>query len=245
MFPSALGVVADEDYFAVLAALSDADRRLLMMTAAAALSELHGRGIAHGSLSSSTVLLVRGASGHYTARLLPPFGTATEEPTPEADIFSLGLLFHEYLTGHSPSQDAPGGALMPMPGIPACYRELIGRMLAAVPAARPTAAEVLAALRQSSPSAKEAAFGPRGPITPCRLPDPMSAAPPALGYCEPREADGIALDTEAMAAKGWVSAMREERDGVGGYRLYRKTGESRFFTAMSLCVFRLAKKAKK
>jgi hypothetical protein len=85
-------------------------------------------------------------------------GTAAAELTQKADIFALGLIYAEYLTGSVPAFDAAayqyagvaaaaGQTLrLPPAGLPAPVAELVDRMLLADPAARPTIADTHATL---------------------------------------------------------------------------------------------------
>lgn len=129
------GVVAKEDMPAVLAGLSMDTKRLLMLTAAGALSSVHSKGIIHSDLKLPNVLLVKNSMGNYVAKLVdfdssypsdnkpdemigtpdyysPELGRyITSEDyseenkrtiTEKTDIFSLGLIYHFYLTGGFP-----------------------------------------------------------------------------------------------------------------------------------------------
>jgi serine/threonine protein kinase len=80
-------------------------------------------------------------------------GTAAAELTQKADIFALGLIYAEYLTGTVPAFDAAayqyagvaaaaGQSLrLPPTGLPTPVVELVDRMLLTDPVARPTIAE--------------------------------------------------------------------------------------------------------
>ena len=81
-------------------------------------------------------------------------GTAAAELTQQADIFPLGLIYAEYLTGALPPFDASayqyGGVAaragevlrLPSSALPAPIVELVDRMLLADPAGRPDIAEI-------------------------------------------------------------------------------------------------------
>jgi serine/threonine protein kinase len=188
----------------VVAGLSPADIRslpfqdqlVLLKTVAHSLRILHDRGIVHGDLKPSNVLIKRTELG-YTTKLIdfdnaylageppPPdeivgtmsyyspelvgyiqeTGTTAADLTQKADIFALGLIYAEYLTGSLPSFDAgkyqyagvavQGGEVLRLPSgtLPAPVVDLVGRMLLADPTARPTIADIHTTLMAIRPAA--------------------------------------------------------------------------------------------
>jgi serine/threonine protein kinase len=186
------------------------DQLVLLKTVAHSLRILHDRGIVHGDLKPSNVLIKRTELG-YTTKLIdfdnaylagepPPSdeivgtmnyyspelvgyiqdaGTAAHELTQKADIFALGLIYAEYLTGSMPPFDgaryqyagvaARAGQRLRLPPttLPAGVVDLVDRMLLTDPAARPTVAEThttLMALRTTAiTTAVLAGPGPTGP----------------------------------------------------------------------------------
>ncbi len=200
------GVVPEEELEGVLRSLSVDVKKLLMQTAAGALSSVHKLGIVHSDLKLKNVLLVRNAAGNYVAKLIdfdssyplddkpdeivgdvnyysPELGlysqledeeemaAAAHTLTQKSDIFSLGLIFHFYLSGELPEvTDLPeklqkraakgkkiyawvavnaGAKLKISPAIDKKkYRSLIEDMLKKDPEERPTALEVLKRLKE-------------------------------------------------------------------------------------------------
>ena len=171
------------------------DQLVLLKTVAHSLRILHDRGIVHGDLKPSNVLIKRTELG-YTTKLIdfdnaylageppPPgeivgtmnyyapelvgyiqeTGTAAAELTQKADIFALGLIYTEYLTGTLPPFDpahpyagvaARAGEVLRLPPttLSAPVVELVDRMLLADPTARPTIADVHTTLMAIRPAA--------------------------------------------------------------------------------------------
>jgi eukaryotic-like serine/threonine-protein kinase len=172
------------------------DQLVLLKTVAHSLRILHDRGIVHGDLKPSNVLIKRTELG-YTTKLIdfdnaylageppPPdeivgtmnyyapelvgyiqeTGTSAAELTQKADIFALGLIYAEYLTGSLPSFDAgryqyagvavQGGEVLRLPSdtLPAPVVELVDGMLLADPIARPTIADIHTTLMAVRPAA--------------------------------------------------------------------------------------------
>lgn len=205
------GVVDDDELKVVLAGLSVDVKKLLMQTAAGALSSVHSKKIVHSDLKLKNVLLVRNSAGNYVAKLIdfdssyfvdekpdevvgtidyysPELGAYADAEddreemgkklTEKSDIFSLGLIFHFYLSGELPTpvslterlrkrQDKgkviycwialnSGCELQISSSIKSPkYISLIRDMLSLDPGDRPSASEVLIRLREAEPVIEE------------------------------------------------------------------------------------------
>ncbi|WP_136041655.1 serine/threonine-protein kinase [Microbacterium sp. A20] len=204
---------------------------------AEALHVVHSAGIVHRDIKPSNVLMSRtplpgSRSGAKladfgisvlvdAARLTTPglvIGTAAylapeqlrgEPPAPPADIYSLGLVLLEALTGTRAFPEAEGiGAamarLIETPEVPATlgaeWSTLLTRMLAADPVDRPHAAEVFAA-------SSRLATSPTAPPRPAVPPRPPVPAAVAAGVASAGTAGaGMAGAGAAMAATGTASS---------------------------------------
>jgi len=205
-----------------VASLPFPDQLVLLKTVAHSLRILHDRGIVHGDLKPSNVLIKRTELG-YTTKLIdfdnaylageppPPeevvgtmnyyspelvgyiqeTGTAATELTQKADIFALGLVYAEYLTGALPAFDAAAhqyagvaaraGEVLRLPptSLPGPVVDLVDRMLLADPTARPTVAEVHTTL-----------MGIRTPTTTTAV---LAGVPPAPAPSAPSRLKGRGL----------------------------------------------------
>jgi eukaryotic-like serine/threonine-protein kinase len=230
------------------------DQLVLLKTVAHSLRILHDRGIVHGDLKPSNVLIKRTELG-YTTKLIdfdnaylageppPPgeivgtmnyyapelvgyiqeTGTSAAELTQKADIFALGLIYAEYLSGALPGFDAgryqyagvavQGGEVLRLPSgtLPAPVVELVDRMLLADPTARPAIADIHTTLMAIRPAAATTAVlvGPATASTP--------SAPTRLKGRGLRTAAGRASSPgpEPGAGRRLVGRLLERRKDTG------------------------------
>ena len=170
-----------------VARLTFPSQLVLLKTVAHSLKILHDLRIVHSDLKPSNVLIKRTELGYttklidfdsaYVVGSPPPpeeiVGTmnyyspelvryiqgsaAASELSLASDVFALGLIYAEYLTGAAPAFDPalhePGTAVLhgaelrlPPSRLPVAVVDLVGRMLALDPAARPSVGEVHATL---------------------------------------------------------------------------------------------------
>lgn len=160
------------------------DKKLLLLKSVAfAFSCLHKWGVVHFDVKQSNILVKQTKAGNYVGKVIDfDAGFTTTEVrdgielggdltylAPEtflairgddvnigerADIYSLGLVFHEYFTGHLPTFDhneyeypfeaiLDGGGVVVDSSIPQEIYEVISKMLLANPEERPSAEEIL------------------------------------------------------------------------------------------------------
>jgi tRNA A-37 threonylcarbamoyl transferase component Bud32 len=167
---------------------------------AEALAYAHGQGIVHRDVKPGNVLL--GSNGRVkladfgiarligdtvrhtqtgtaigTAAYLSPEQVRGDDITPAADVYSLGLVLLEVLTGERAFPGTPTESALArlnrdpqLPDtLPEPWRRLLGAMVSGDPAVRPTADEVAAALRALDGDSTTAVLEP-GSLTARRLP---------------------------------------------------------------------------
>ncbi len=213
-----------------------------------ALAACHGRGLHHLAVSPATVMVnpdgpvrsaslvgfgaavlrdcLAGESGSGDVRYAAPerAGVLDRPVDHRADLYSLGLILHECLTGRPPYAAATDGELLRRrltdrppsirpdhPDVPAALEDEIVRMLAVDPAARPAdAAEILAA--------RTAAAGDPSSATATATANGLPAArrPPAAGLVGRDVELGqlVALVTAAAAGRG-AAVLLEGPRGSG------------------------------
>ncbi|MCR4908876.1 MAG: protein kinase [Lachnospiraceae bacterium] len=171
---------------------------------------------------------------------------AGKKLTEKSDIFSLGLIFHFYLSGELPKPVElteklrkraekgkiiycwvalnSGCSLKLSPAIKSPkYISLINDMLNIDPEKRPTAIEVLKRLREDEKAAEEA---------------PPVPAPE--GFCEPWEEHTISFDEERIKSRGFVSVLRDKMSDIKGYKFVKPDSSSKFFKEKDLIAMKYA-----
>ena len=148
---------------------------------AEALTYLHGRGIVHGDIKPANLLVPadggpvriadfgvarRIASGrpaviHATPEYVAPEVVAGEPADPAADVYALGIVLYELLTGRSPYRGGQPTQVLarhatctpvPPPGLPAVVWPVIEDCIAPEPGKRPDARLLAARLRGLEPA---------------------------------------------------------------------------------------------
>lgn len=178
----------------VIANMKLETKRLLCATIAHAVASFHSGGVVHADLKHSNIMYVHSSGGNLTAKVIDFDSSFLESAppapgeeiigdqvyfSPEAcrsimgeevpltckmDVFSLGILFHQYMTGELPGHSsmyyypgeavANGEVLQVSVQIPEFYRNIIMKMLDGDPANRPDAFQVFCSFSQGAPVAQ-------------------------------------------------------------------------------------------
>jgi eukaryotic-like serine/threonine-protein kinase len=158
-----------------------------------------------------------------TARYLSPEQAVGDTATPASDLYALGVVLYELLTGTPPfDRESPVATAMAhvreparpvaevRPDVPRWLGELVDRCLAKEPGDRPASAAALAAaLRREAPGAEG------GGVAPVPAPDAEQTAEltggPATAVLPPVEGGPASADTAVAPAAGRRPAARARR----------------------------------
>lgn len=157
-------------------------KRVLCATIAHAIASFHTGGLVHADLKHTNIMFVHSRSGNLTAKVIDFDSSFLESNPPQPgdeivgdqiyfspeaclsiwgedvpltckmDVFAMGVLFHQYITGELPHYNkeyfypgeavANGEKLVLSDKLPEQYRELFLQMLDADPEKRPTAHQI-------------------------------------------------------------------------------------------------------
>ena len=151
---------AEEDLSRILPerALTPEETKEALVSVIEALKYVHGKGFVHGHLKASNVLAVGdhvklssdglcgvgepgkvlGPTSDYTAPEIVAGGAVS----PQADVWSLGILIPEMLTQKRPGKNAADARRVESPKLPEPFLDVVNHCLMADPASRWTVAEI-------------------------------------------------------------------------------------------------------
>lgn len=210
----------------------------IVIAACEALAQAHGKGIAHGAIRPANILLTQkcepkignfgftpqgpqdGIDADASAYRAPELSGGSESPSPQADVYALGVILKELLTG------IPAGTLHAVPVT------IADPKLAAIcqKAAHPDPAQrysdagtLAAALGQWSPSRVPAAVTLQRPVAPYRPKAPVTSTPPAVSYPASRAGRGLLVHCSVIAAllfaiHGVWGAYQEKQESLARLR---------------------------
>lgn len=269
----------------------------VMMTAAKAVKEIHGKNIVHSDLKRTNILAARNSSGKVVAKIIDfdksyfpnrvrendlggdqlymsPELTwcliseceedAVSKLSTKSDVFSLGIVFYNYLTkGEFPQitgltgklkekEDSgkavycgealvSGAKLVISKKIKDEYMQrLLANMLYLDPEKRISAQEVLDVLKNK----RVLAFDPNQGIvingttstfsTRPSTPTERSDTDIPRSYCEPWDEHKCKFVIAELKASGFVSSKKINRKGVNCYQFYRADGTHNIFSINTL-----------
>lgn len=200
--------------------------------AAAALAHAHERGLVHRDVKPQNLLLARDGTLKVsdfgiarmvdgtqltqagtilgTAAYLAPEQAAGEETTSAADVYALGIVLYELLTGKQCTRDDPPPPSVLAPGVPVELDSLVLACLREDPDARPAAREVELVLRGEAEAPTRVLTRPADhPTTLLRRPRRsrwLAAAASAAGLVTLAVALGLTLGGGGAAPKPPVRA---------------------------------------
>ncbi len=292
------GAIEYDELDMVLRSLSIDVKKLLMQTAAGALSGIHSKHIIHSDLKLKNVLLVRNTAGNYVAKLIdfdssffverkpdeivgtidyysPELGAYADAEderddlgkyvTEKSDIFSLGLIFHYYLSGALPipislteklrKRKEKGKAIYCWVALNSgCklqisskiknprYISLISDMLSMDPIDRPSASNVLRRLKEIDSGIKEPCSDHRVVRKEELIRDKLVKNYVPLDFCKPWDEHNILFDIDRIKSRGFISSEQKIIHGLKGYNFYRTDSSSIFLKLDMLIAMKYANK---
>jgi serine/threonine-protein kinase len=123
-----------------------------------AMTAAHAQGVVHGGITSADLFLLR--NGDVKLRNLGVSVTRTDPSDPHVDLYALGCVLYELLTGVLPAESPRVPPASRRADVPPYLDRLVLDLLAEYPAARPqSAAAALAVLRESMEPAPQPTAG--------------------------------------------------------------------------------------
>lgn len=304
-------LIEDED----ILNLTIDEKIFLMLTAAAALYNIHKKKIVHSDLKRTNILAAKNSSGKIAAKIIdfdmsyfendirpdelggdqnfmsPELAQcfmydmadeALEYMSTKSDIFSLGLVFHDYLVTKKVTVDGErhtkgchpaiegltgklkermasgktvycceallaGGKLVVSDKIEQKYiRHLIAAMLQPEPEDRPTAQEVLDALKNKKVlDVKSDAIIIQGEDTTSHIRTEETISTVPSDFCDPWPEHAIVFERGKLNDSGYIASERIEKSGSKCYNLYKRDGTPRIFSFENLLLLGMVSRASK